>query len=130
MNQRFKAHLLALLALALAVPGWPEPKQLTVNATQTSDTWSLPSSVRSVVVHSNTGNDTCRFRLFTNRDTQGAATMADPSIEIFAGESLEFSIRRSTTEIGGDTEAGASGYTAISAICGSGDTGTLRVFYK
>ena len=125
-------RLISVLAFVLALGGnlWGEPKMRKLAVTETSDTWSLPANTRSVAIVSNSGSDTCRFRLFTNRDTPAAATMVDPSVEILAGEYLGFSIKRSTTQVGGDTEGDASFYRAISAVCGAGDTATLRVFYK
>ena len=122
-----KLSLFALALLLGLAPVGAETAFKSLSVTQTVGAHAFAASTRTVTIVSD-GTNTCFFRLFNNRDTAGNATTADSSIK--SGESLTFSIKPASTDVGTDSQGSASSWKSISAICSTGQTATWRIYSK
>jgi hypothetical protein len=138
MIRRVLTFALAVLALAGLMSA--EPTFISVSATQTVQSVSLPRGTQEVTVISDGASSTCYFRLFTDADTPGAATAS--SIQVKSGEGVGLTFMPAISSSGGypagvssSESFGASGkratyYKSMSVICASGQTATWRVIAK
>ena len=119
MRRRLTMLVAVLLVAGLA---WAEPVYQSISASQTVGSTILTAGTQEVLIISD-GANTCYFRLFTDADTVAAATTS--YLPIKSGESLSFTHRRhyNTTNSRWSTY-----FKTISAICGTGETATLRVY--
>jgi hypothetical protein len=101
---------LALVAALLAVPAVAELGGQTVSATDTSQTVTVTGESLTLV---NDGANEIYVRVFQVGETTGNATTAHR--EIKSGEGFTFSKDL--------------GVGAISIVCASGETATVRLFY-
>ena len=133
--------LIALAALGILAPQdvESEPAWISVSATQTVQSVTLPAYAQNVTVISD-GVDTCYFRLFTDVDTAGNATTS--SMPLKMGESLQFDLivaesptttfpeGRRSSESFNSAGKRARYYKSMSVICATGKTATWRVYAK
>jgi hypothetical protein len=121
-------------ALLLCAFGWhrlgnlnaaPAFASLSVSQTVGSHTFTAKTQYVRIV---SDGSSTCYFNLFTNVDTAANATTASAALK--SGETIGFSLKRSTTDASVDSEGTGSWYRSISYICAGGQTATWRVYSK
>jgi hypothetical protein len=103
---------LALLALVAGMASSNELQYLSVSATDTSQTKSVQTKRLTIV---NKGANEVFVRVFSGGTPPAAATSSNAQID--SGESLQFP----------PLEDGQ--ITAISIICSTGETATVRLYY-
>jgi predicted S18 family serine protease len=101
---------LALVAALLAVPAVAELGGQTVSATAGSQTITVTGETLTIV---NDGSNEVYVRVFHTGETPAAATTSHR--EIKSGEGFSFTK--------------SMGITAVSIVCATGETATVRLFY-
>ena len=137
-----RKRILVLVLAALASGAlFAEPYYVALSVTQTVQSQPLPAYTQTVtIVSDDDSGATCHFRLFTNVDTPGDATVSNAPVDPGMTIEIPFLSPKSPTtehpsgvrdsESYSPTGARARYYRSISAICAAGQTASWRVYAK